>query len=500
MLFCQQGRNIDLDEVVNTAGIIPRINIDGLIYSVRDRDQIMTNILKSPFWKKGYKFTINLEDYDTGKKYFYQNKGRLRILINNIELTSRHNFKTYKTINELLKNSEDISIISSSEFVKKEPNELKPDYVAGQPIYSGAEKEEVPVTFIKISSILGSDVVYNKARKERKKLKKLSDFKVLSERQEIPVATDGPGATFLQPGSVATIDQVKSIELDNVDLTQNIEDDGVVYTPKLVNGQITFTKNAKLTRIKKQSERYKRMGLNEWGIDVNANTWAQALRAHLKGKQTFVTSDGFPVLFAAVTLGSRQPQPMWVVDGVYLNEAPVNVRSLAYLIREVNVYKYDTEKFGSRGAAGVIEIFTLSGFSESTGSYKRSFEVKGKENIKLMETFQSFEKQFLSRREELNDVRKILIQLNEPERVDSIQGLLESLTLKSYLFTANFAINNADFEIAPYLALTKISDAQLPILESIEEKLSPQVRKSKYGKRFIEFLENKKQKDSTNFQ
>ena len=45
-----------------------------------------------------------------------------------------------------------------------------------------------------------------------------------------------------------------------------------------------------------------------------------------------------------------------------------------------------------------------------------------------METFQSFEKQFLSRREELNDVRKILIQLNEPERVDSIQGLLESLT------------------------------------------------------------------------
>ena len=120
------------------------------------------------------------------------------------------------------------------------------------------------------------------------------------------------------------------------------------------------------------------MGLNEWGIDVNANTWAQALRAHLKGKQTFVTSDGFPVLFGVVTLGSRQPQPLWVVDGVYLNEPPVNVRSLAYLIREVNVYKYDTAKFGSRGAAGVIEIFTLSGFSESTGSYKRSFEVKGK--------------------------------------------------------------------------------------------------------------------------
>ena len=505
--LCQQGSNIDLNEVVNTAEVIPRINIDGLIYSIRDRDQIMTKLLKSPFWEKGYKFTINLEDYDTGRKYNYQNRGRLRVFINNIELTSRHNFKTYKAINEVLKNSEDISVISGSEFVKKELNELKPDYVAGQPIYSntfftsqGAEKEEVPVTFIKISSILGSEVVYNKTRKERKKLKKLSDFKVISEKQEITVAANGPGATFLQPGSVVTIDQVKSIELDNVDLTQNIEKDGIVYTPKLVNGQITFSKNAKLTRKKKQSERYLRMGLNEWGIDVNANTWAQALRAHLKGKQTFVTSDGFPVLFGVVTLGSRQPSPLWVVDGVYLNEPPVNVRSLAYLIRKVNVYKYDTAKFGSRGAAGVIEIFTLSGFSESTGSYRRSFDVKGEENIKLMARFQSFEKQFLSRREELNDIRKILIQVNEPEKVDSIQGLLESLTLKSYLFTANFAINNADFEIAPYLALTKISDAQLPILKSIEKKLSPQVRKSKYGKRFIEFLENKKQKDSTNFQ
>ena len=71
------------------------------------------------------------------------------------------------------------------------------------------------------------------------------------------------------------------------------------------------------------------------------------------------------------------------------------------------------------------------------------------------------------------------------------------LTLKSYLFTANFAINNADYEVAPYLALNKIGDAKLKILEAIEQKLSPQIRKSKYGKRFIEFLEIKKSRDTT---
>ena len=50
--------------------------------------------------------------------------------------------------------------------------------------------------------------------------------------------------------------------------------------------------------------------------------------------------------------------------------------------------------------------------------------------------------------------------------------MLETLELKSYLFTANFAINNSESEVAPYLALTKIADAKLPLLESIEEKLT----------------------------
>ena len=114
-----------------------------------------------------------------------------------------------------------------------------------------------------------------------------------------------------------------------------------------------------------------------------------------------------------------------------------------------------------------------------------------------MEEFQKYEKQFILERERLNDSRKIFIQSNEVEKVDSIQELINSLTLKSYLFTANFAINNADYEVAPYLALNKIGDAKLKILEAIEQKLSPQIRKSNYGKRFIEFLEIKKSRDTT---
>ena len=73
--------------------------------------------------------------------------------------------------------------------------------------------------------------------------------------------------------------------------------------------------------------------------------------------------------------------------------------------------------------------------------------------------------------------------------------MLETLELKSYLFTANFAINNSESEVAPYLALTKIADAKLPLLESIEEKLTEKVKNTKYGRRFIDYMEKRRKKE-----
>ena len=46
----------------------------------------------------------------------------------------------------------------------------------------------------------------------------------------------------------------------------------------------------------------------------------------------------------------------------------------------------------------------------------------------------------------------------------------------------------------PYLAFIKISDANISLLNSIEEKLSPKVKKSRYGKKFIAFLESRREK------
>ena len=123
-------------------------------------------------------------------------------------------------------------------------------------------------------------------------------------------------------------------------------------------------------REQKKQERFKRMGLNEYGVDINAKDWVQALRYHLGGKVT-QNVNGIPILVPVSTLGAGASsvgnsfnsvnvrQPLWVIDGVPIGDAPGGVQSLSRTIKDVKVLKHsEATKYGTRGAFGVIEIIT----------------------------------------------------------------------------------------------------------------------------------------------
>ncbi len=145
------------------------------------------------------------------------------------------------------------------------------------------------------------------------------------------------------------------------------------------NIEINLSKK-QLREIKK-IEKFKLMGLNNYGIDVNANDWVSALRYYLIGK-TVSNNNGIPILVPISTFGNKYliqgknvsgspirnyentnidfREPLWVIDGVPIgNAAPKEVQSLSRNIISVNVLKHSkATKYGSRGAFGVIEIIT----------------------------------------------------------------------------------------------------------------------------------------------
>lgn len=65
---------------------------------------------------------------------------------------------------------------------------------------------------------------------------------------------------------------------------------------------------------------------------------------------------------------------------------------------------------------------------------------------------------------------------------DSIQNLSDRNVKRGYLFALNFALNNTDSYVAPYIAVKEVADANIKYLDSINNSLSPEVAKSKYGK------------------
>lgn len=86
---------------------------------------------------------------------------------------------------------------------------------------------------------------------------------------------------------------------------------------------------------------------------------------------------------------------------------------------------------------------------------------------------------------------------NKEEEVDKIESQYQSVMRSKYLATVNYALSNKDKEIAPYLALSQIYDANIKYLDTVYNALTPEIKESKYGvelKNYI--LERKKVDDS----
>lgn len=76
-----------------------------------------------------------------------------------------------------------------------------------------------------------------------------------------------------------------------------------------------------------------------------------------------------------------------------------------------------------------------------------------------------------------------------------IQKESNSLIKRKYLYTVNFALNNKDSEVAPYLALSEIYNARIDLLDTINSSLLPKVKSSKYGIELERYLQQRKEEE-----
>lgn len=164
-------------------------------------------------------------------------------------------------------------------------------------------------------------------------------------------------------------------------------------------------------------------------------------------------------------------------------ESPV----LYYLTFDANNTKKSILFFGEQGTITIndkVENFGL--FPEISGS--KNHDIFAKYNL----ISQKFQTQNLELIKKDFDAKKA----KDENLVKQIEEEYKRLLKRRVLYTANFAISNSDSEVAPYLGLTELYDAALPLLDTLNSSLSDKVKNSEYGKRYQKYLDTIKKKEN----
>lgn len=154
----------------------------------------------------------------------------------------------------------------------------------------------------------------------------------------------------------------------------------------------------------------------------------------------------------------------------------------------LKLHKNDNEE-------NIVSFFAASGVTEITSTNKDfSFDtkIKGSKQQEKLEEYllmmSRFQNQNLDLIKDNFDAQKD----KDSAKLNASLKKYDNLIKRKYLYTVNFALNNKDSEVAPYLALTQIYDANIKYLDTINTSLLPEIKSSKYGKDLQAFIDQRK--------
>src|SRR5690554_6536669 len=137
------------------------------------------------------------------------------------------------------------------------------------------------------------------------------------------------------------------------------------------------------------------------------------------------------------------------------------------------------------GEPGNITINT------SWNTFDLNAKITGSKSQEKLEEYQKVMSRFNTI--DLDHIKGSLDPKNQnPAALDSLQDLSDRNLKRGYLFALNYAMNNADSYIAPYIAVKEVADANIKYLDSINNSLTPEVANSKYGKELKKYIEDQK--------
>jgi len=172
-----------------------------------------------------------------------------------------------------------------------------------------------------------------------------------------------------------------------------------------------------------------------------------------------------------------------IIDGDSKFETDLDLKSpeMLYLFLDRGVTNSMDNNILFFAEAGKINIDT------KLDSYILSAKITGSKNQDLYEEYKKINQRFRDENLDLIEQRFNAIKSNDSKALEKIATKQDSNIRRKYLFATNFAINNRDQEVSPYIALSEIYDINFKYLDTIQKSMSPKVAQSLYGKKLTEY-------------
>jgi hypothetical protein len=172
------------------------------------------------------------------------------------------------------------------------------------------------------------------------------------------------------------------------------------------------------------------------------------------------------------------------IDGNSKFESNIEIKSpeMLYLFLDRGVTNSLDNNISFFAEAGVINIDT------NLDQFMLNAKITGSKNQILLEDYKKVNSRFNDENLTLLEQKFNALKNNNSKAVDSLSVKQDSNIKRKYLYATNFAVNNKDYEVAPYIALSEIYDINIKYLDTIQKSMSPKVAQSLYGKKLTQYI------------
>ena len=173
-----------------------------------------------------------------------------------------------------------------------------------------------------------------------------------------------------------------------------------------------------------------------------------------------------------------------IIDGNSKFETDIDLKSaeMLYLFLDRGVTNSLDNNILFFAEPGTINIET------NLDSYISSAKISGSKNHEKYQEYQKINARFRDENLDMIQQKFIALKNDNGKVVDSLNTRQDNNTKRKYLFATNFAINNGDYEVSPYIALSDIYDINIKYLDTIQKSMTPKVAQSLYGKKLTEYV------------